>query len=125
MTASNDDDGPMDGLMPTPSPGPEKRSGVAIEAKLQAHIGRQLRLLYDQVVLEPVPDRFRLLLDRLEAQETAQEIGQETEAGSGTGSGIGQDLSAREKSLQDDTPEIETSLSNSLAESAPETEITR
>jgi len=34
---------------------------------IQAHIGRQLRSLYDGVVQQPVPDRFRELLDKLDA----------------------------------------------------------
>ncbi|MDR3375949.1 MAG: NepR family anti-sigma factor [Ancalomicrobiaceae bacterium] len=42
-----------------------------VEPKLQAHIGRQLRQLYDQMVSEPVPDRFKALLDQLESRETA------------------------------------------------------
>jgi hypothetical protein len=32
---------------------------------LQAHIGRQLRSLYDAVLKEPVPDHLRDLLQRL------------------------------------------------------------
>jgi hypothetical protein len=54
MNASRDDD----------------RPAPALEPKLQAHIGRQLRQLYDQMVSEPVPDRFKALLDRLEGLET-------------------------------------------------------
>jgi hypothetical protein len=34
--------------------------------ELQAHIGRQLRSLYDEVLKEPVPDRLRDLLQQLE-----------------------------------------------------------
>jgi hypothetical protein len=37
---------------------------------LQAHIGRQLRTLYDEVLKEPVPDRLRDLLVRLERKPT-------------------------------------------------------
>jgi Anti-sigma factor NepR len=33
---------------------------------LQAHLGRQLRASYQQLVEEPVPDRFLKLLDSLE-----------------------------------------------------------
>jgi hypothetical protein len=33
---------------------------------LQAHIGRQLRSLYDEVLKEPVPDRLRDLLQKLD-----------------------------------------------------------
>lgn len=38
-------------------------------------IGNQLRALYDEVAREPVPDRFRTLLDRLAAQEPGEESG--------------------------------------------------
>ena len=33
---------------------------------IQAHIGRQLRSIYDAVVQQPVPDRFLELLDKLD-----------------------------------------------------------
>jgi hypothetical protein len=40
-----------------------------LEPLLQAHIGKQLRNMYDAMAREPVPERFKLLLDRLEAGE--------------------------------------------------------
>jgi hypothetical protein len=40
-----------------------------LEPHLQAHIGRQLRNMYEAMTREPVPDRFKLLLDQLEAGE--------------------------------------------------------
>ncbi len=46
----------------TPMPGP----GATLEADLQAHIGRQLRAVYDEVVDEGVPERFLRLLEELE-----------------------------------------------------------
>jgi hypothetical protein len=46
--------------VPTPEP------GATLEAGLQAHIGRQLRAVYDEVVEEGVPDRFLQLLEELE-----------------------------------------------------------
>ena len=39
---------------------------------LQAHIGRQLRSMYDEVLKEPVPDRLRDLLLRLEQKSPDQ-----------------------------------------------------
>jgi hypothetical protein len=39
---------------------------IGLEPLLQAHIGRKLREFYDSAAREPVPDRFRLLLDQLE-----------------------------------------------------------
>ena len=40
--------------------------GVILNADLQAHIGRQLRAVYDEVVNEAVPDRFLQLIEELE-----------------------------------------------------------
>lgn len=37
-----------------------------IDAEVQAHIGRQLRAVYDAVANEPVPDRFLRLLRELD-----------------------------------------------------------
>ena len=39
---------------------------------LQAHIGRQLRSMYDEVLKEPVPDRLRDLLQQLEQKPPGQ-----------------------------------------------------
>ena len=44
-----------------------------LEPLLQAHIGKQLRQMYDSMVREPVPERFKLLLDRLEAGEAPRD----------------------------------------------------
>jgi hypothetical protein len=44
-------------------------SGVTLEGDLQAHIGRQLRAVYEEVVNEAVPDRFRELLEELERKK--------------------------------------------------------
>jgi|HubBroStandDraft_4_1064222.scaffolds.fasta_scaffold945962_2 hypothetical protein len=49
--------------IPTP---PEAGQHAALDPALQAHIGRQLRLVYDEVANEPVPDRFLKLLKELE-----------------------------------------------------------
>jgi hypothetical protein len=38
-------------------------------ADLQAHIGRQLRAVYDEVVGEAVPERFLKLLEELERKQ--------------------------------------------------------
>jgi hypothetical protein len=45
-------------------------AGAVFEADLQAHIGRQLRAVYDEVVNEAVPDRFLQLLEELERKKT-------------------------------------------------------
>ncbi len=43
---------------------PGARPGI--DAEVQAHIGRQLRTVYDSVANEPVPDRFLRLLRELD-----------------------------------------------------------
>jgi hypothetical protein len=48
-----------------PNP-PLPEQGAKLEPDLQAHIGRQLRAVYDEVVEEGVPERFSRLLDELE-----------------------------------------------------------
>jgi hypothetical protein len=37
---------------------------------VHAHIGRQLRAIFDEVVTQPVPDRFRELLEQLERKQS-------------------------------------------------------
>ena len=46
--------------------------GAMLESDLQAHIGRQLRAVYEEVVNEEVPDRFLRLLRELEQKEGKQ-----------------------------------------------------
>jgi hypothetical protein len=48
----------------------DKKVEPTLEPLLQAHIGKQLRTMYDAMTREPVPERFKLLLDQLEAGET-------------------------------------------------------
>jgi len=56
-----------------PNPGPPGfPKGAMLEADLQAHIGRQLRAVYDEVVNEAVPDRFLRLIEEL-ARKKADE----------------------------------------------------
>jgi hypothetical protein len=50
----------------TTAAAPDMAVGAKLEADLQAHIGRQLRAVYNEVVNEPVPDRFIKLLEELE-----------------------------------------------------------
>jgi hypothetical protein len=40
-----------------------------METDLQDHIGRQLRAVYNEVLDEPIPDRFRQLLAGLAGRE--------------------------------------------------------
>jgi hypothetical protein len=55
-------------IVPPPPPTGE----VAMETELQAFIGRQLAATYNEVLNEPVPDRFLELLRKLE-QNKAEE----------------------------------------------------
>lgn len=61
---------PLADTIPSASAPPK---GVILEADLQAHIGRQLRAVYEEVVNEAVPDRFLRLLDELERKNKAGE----------------------------------------------------
>jgi hypothetical protein len=47
---------------------PTPEAGV-LPQKLQAHIGRHLQAMYDEVAHEPVPDRLLNLLQELERKE--------------------------------------------------------
>lgn len=44
----------------------------ALEPRVQAHLGDQLRRYYGTMLAEPVPDRFKALLDELERVEPKQ-----------------------------------------------------
>ena len=44
-----------------------------IDPRFQAEIGKQLRALYDDVVNEPIPDRFVELLNRLDDSSKEQQ----------------------------------------------------
>jgi hypothetical protein len=46
--------------------------GARRQRDLEDYIGRQLKALYDEVANQPVPDRFKELLDRLD-QKTRDE----------------------------------------------------
>jgi Anti-sigma factor NepR len=46
-------------------PGPEKTIGPDV----QDHLGRKLKASYDELVRQPVPDKFRELLEELERRE--------------------------------------------------------
>ncbi|MBV8662843.1 MAG: hypothetical protein JO107_07050 [Hyphomicrobiales bacterium] len=44
-------------------------SEVQLTEAVQEAIGRSLKAYYDDIAREPIPDRFRVLLGELEAQE--------------------------------------------------------
>jgi hypothetical protein len=48
---------------------PQAGGDIGLSAEARKHIGRMLKATYDEVVKEPVPDKFRDLLKQLEAAE--------------------------------------------------------
>lgn len=61
MSSGNEDKG----TVKKPSEKPE--SGTALDERLQAHIGSQLKSMYDSYLNEPIPDRLVELLEKLDA----------------------------------------------------------
>ncbi len=57
--------------MHTPSP-----AQTPLPAELQGQIGQRLREAYNELVSEPVPDRFVLLLQQLKQREDQGEGGE-------------------------------------------------
>ena len=60
--------GPMESqrlaeMMPARPPGVTQ---AVLQGEIQTHLGRQLRAVYDEVATQPIPDRFRKLLEELE-----------------------------------------------------------
>ena len=43
-----------------------RKAPPSLDSAVQSHIGRRLRSMFDEVANQPVPDRFRDLLDQLE-----------------------------------------------------------
>ncbi|MCP8937278.1 hypothetical protein NK718_02015 [Alsobacter sp. SYSU M60028] len=43
-----------------------ERAPPALQPNVQDHIGRQLRAIYDDLLSQPVPDRFRELMEKLD-----------------------------------------------------------
>lgn len=41
----------------------------AIDRRIQNHLGRKLKEVYDELVRQPVPDKFHKLLEELERKE--------------------------------------------------------
>ncbi len=67
-------------LAPPPFPRPpsaaEERAGGRAAADIGRQVGERLRTMFDDVLTEPVPERFRRLLEELErTPAAAPEIG--------------------------------------------------
>ena len=61
----------------------KRKRRVSRKVPIEDHIGRQLKSLYDDVLSQPIPDRFLELLNELDAR--AGQAGQLGQAGRGTG----------------------------------------
>jgi Anti-sigma factor NepR len=61
---------PQDVMQTDKSRGDGTQSGTtAIGSDIQGHLGRKLKASYDELVRQPVPDKFRQLLEELERRE--------------------------------------------------------
>jgi hypothetical protein len=52
---------------------PGQEAGPGLDRVVQARIGDNLRAMYDELLQQPVPDRFRDLLGQLENQREGAE----------------------------------------------------
>jgi hypothetical protein len=50
--------------------GPSGRQPAGLDPRIQTEIGKHLRAVYDDVINEPVPDKFMKLLEELERSTT-------------------------------------------------------
>ncbi|MGJ0621579.1 MAG: NepR family anti-sigma factor [Methylocystis sp.] len=72
----HDDGGPStdaDSNMQTAAEGRENEAdgadGVALDPKIQAQLGRVFRAYCDDLIRQPIPDKFTVLLAKLEAKQ--------------------------------------------------------
>ena len=49
--------------------GDAQKAGARVDAKVRTHLGRKLKTAYQNLVDEPVPDKFVRLLDELRRKE--------------------------------------------------------
>ena len=57
----------------------DRRKSGGVGDEIQSHIGERLKTLYDDMLKEPVPDRFLELLTQLEKRERDGTPGRETQ----------------------------------------------
>jgi hypothetical protein len=50
-----------------------ERGAGRLDPRVRTHIGRKIKAVYDEVLQEPVPDRFLSLLDELSKKEREAE----------------------------------------------------
>ena len=64
-----------------PMAAPDEEQNYAIAPHVQEQIGRRLAAAYDEILRQPIPDRFLLLLDQLD--QAAQSPNERTGEGDG------------------------------------------
>ena len=59
---------------------PEEETIVSapIDGNLQAHLGKQLRRLFNETAAQPIPDRFVDLLERLDSDHPRPAVARKT-----------------------------------------------
>ncbi len=67
MSTSYDASSPREVRSPAQGGG----SRAQLEPRVQSALGRELRAIYDDVVSQPVPDRFVELLNQLDERESS------------------------------------------------------
>lgn len=76
MEAKNDPaDGRADAALPGPAesiPSRGRKRDNALDPNIQAHLGRRLKAVYDDVLRQPVPDRFADLLSKLDGEKEGE-----------------------------------------------------
>lgn len=63
---------PTKGTKGAPPSGARRRqpkAGASVQMQVQDHIGRQLRAVYDDLLSQPVPERFLELLEQLDKNQ--------------------------------------------------------
>lgn len=63
---------PEKGQQPKRQQAGDQGNGKGLEGEAQRHIGRMLKATYDEIAQEPIPDKFRALLDQLGASDTGK-----------------------------------------------------
>ena len=59
----------------TPHNNEQSPTGPAVDRHSQDHLGQQLRAMYEDLLQEPVPSHFVMLLARLEREQKEQGSG--------------------------------------------------
>lgn len=65
---------------PEKKPAQPASPGAEPAFPLHEHIGRQLRTMFDEVVAQPVPDKFKELLDQLDSKVAKTKKAEEDES---------------------------------------------